>query len=131
MTNDKSEPQGKKRPPIGGIQQQSQYATIGGAKRSEVQNARLPDVENGTIPEGQQSKVPEAEQSKVPDKESARMPEVQTLEKPKVQQSKRKQHTVYLSPALSKWVKLQAVEEDREISEIMEDALKLYRDQVS
>ena len=39
----------------------------------------------------------------------------------------RRPHTVYLPPALSKWVKMQAIEEDREISEIVTDALDIYR----
>lgn len=39
----------------------------------------------------------------------------------------RKPHTLYLPPALSKWVKMQAVEEDREMSEIVTDALEIYR----
>jgi hypothetical protein len=39
----------------------------------------------------------------------------------------RKQQTVYLPPALAKWVKMQAIEEEREISEIVTDALEMYR----
>jgi len=39
----------------------------------------------------------------------------------------RVQQTVYLPPDLAKWVKIQAIEEGREISEIAADALELYR----
>jgi hypothetical protein len=51
------------------------------------------------------------------------MPDVQTSE----MKEARKQQTVYLPPALAKWVKMQAIEEEREISEIMTDALEMYR----
>jgi hypothetical protein len=40
----------------------------------------------------------------------------------------RKQHTIYLPPSLSKWLKLQAVEEEREMSDIVADALEEYRE---
>jgi hypothetical protein len=43
----------------------------------------------------------------------------------KVQKS-RVQQTVYLPPDLAKRVKHQAIEEDREISEIVTDALEMY-----
>ncbi len=123
MTDEQQEPQGKaKRPPIGGIQQQSQYATIGG-KRSEAQTAIHSDVQSsGSL---------DFQTAENLDKENARMPDVQTLERPKSKQSERKQKTVYLSPALAHWLKVQAAQEEREISEIVEDALKLYRAQVS
>jgi hypothetical protein len=44
-----------------------------------------------------------------------------------VTKGSRKQHTVYLPPALSKWLKMQAIEEEREISQIVTDALEMYR----
>jgi hypothetical protein len=55
--------------------------------------------------------------------EKSRMPDVQTS----TTKEARKQQTVYLPPGLAKWVKMQAIEEEREISEIMTDALEMYR----
>jgi len=56
-------------------------------------------------------------------------PAVQKTGSSKVQTTKggRVQQTVYLPPDLAKWVKIQAIEENREISEIAADALEMYR----
>src|ERR1700687_3167957 len=83
--------------PIGGI---GQYATIGGAKRSDASTSGMLDTQ------------------------SARPLDAQTSRLPKVE---RKQHTVYLSPGMSKWIKRQAIDEEREISVIVEQALEEYR----
>jgi hypothetical protein len=40
----------------------------------------------------------------------------------------RVQHTVYLPPVLSKWVKMESYEEGREISDVVADALLLYKE---
>ena len=39
----------------------------------------------------------------------------------------RVQHTVYLPPVLSKWVKMESYEQGREISDVVADALLLYK----
>lgn len=46
-----------------------------------------------------------------------------------VQTSKteRRKQTVYLSPYLVKWLKVYAAQQEREISEIVEEALEAYR----
>jgi|SRR5579883_67356 predicted GIY-YIG superfamily endonuclease len=41
--------------------------------------------------------------------------------------TRHKQQTVYLPPSLIKWLRIQAVQEDREISEIVAEALGFYR----
>src|SRR2546425_4310097 len=100
MTDEQPEqPRKAKRPPIGGIQQQEKYATIGG-KRSEVQTTRLPDIQN--------VKMSEVEQSKSPNKEDISMPAVETAKTPNVKKSKHpgwKQQTVYLPPSIIKRLK--------------------------
>jgi hypothetical protein len=53
--------------------------------------------------------------------------EVQTSKIPEAQKSDRKQHTVYLPPYLSKWLKVYAVEHDQEISEVVTEALERFR----
>ena len=40
----------------------------------------------------------------------------------------RVQHTIYLPPVLSKWVKIEAYEQGREISDIVSDAILLYKE---
>lgn len=91
---------------------------IGGSRQTlsnpEVQTANSPTAQNAQI-----------------------MHETQQSERLAVQQSnmaavsketiKRKQQTIYLSPALVKWLRMRAIEEEREISEIAEDALNTYR----
>jgi hypothetical protein len=39
----------------------------------------------------------------------------------------RVQHTIYLPPVLSKWVKIESYEQGREISDVMADAILLYK----
>lgn len=55
--------------------------------------------------------------------------ETQTASSPEGKQP-RVQRTIYLSPALAKWVKIRAAMEDREISELAEDAFSLYRQHI-
>jgi hypothetical protein len=40
----------------------------------------------------------------------------------------RVQHTVYLPPVLSKWVKMESYEEGREMSDLVADALLFYKE---
>lgn len=40
----------------------------------------------------------------------------------------RVQHTVYLPPVISKWVKMESYEQGREISDLVADALLLYKE---
>jgi len=62
-------------------------------------------------------------------KETFSSPDVQNSSISKLQNAKepRKQQTVYLSPGITKWLRMRAIEEEREISEITEDALDTYR----
>ena len=46
----------------------------------------------------------------------------------KATKKERVQHTVYLPPVISKWVKIEAYEEGREISDLVADALLLYKE---
>ena len=39
------------------------------------------------------------------------------------------QHTIYLPPVLSKWVKIESYEQGREISDVVADAILLYKEQ--
>ena len=40
----------------------------------------------------------------------------------------RVQHTIYLPPVLSKWVKIEAYEQGREISDVVADAILFYKE---
>ena len=41
----------------------------------------------------------------------------------------RVQHTIYLPPVLSRWVKIESYEQGREISDVVADAILLYKEQ--
>ena len=47
----------------------------------------------------------------------------------KVTKKDRVQHTIYLPPVLSKWVKIESYEQGREISDVVADAIVLYKEQ--
>ena len=51
----------------------------------------------------------------------------QTVRSLEVSNSGRKQKTVYLPSDLARWLNVQAAQEEREISEIVADALEMYR----
>ena len=40
----------------------------------------------------------------------------------------RVQHTIYLPPVLSKWIKIESYEQGREISDVVADAILLYKE---
>jgi hypothetical protein len=40
----------------------------------------------------------------------------------------RVQHTIYLPPVVSKWLKWDSIEEGREISDVVADAILLYKE---
>jgi hypothetical protein len=90
-----------------------------GASRQTVKS---PDVQTSSSPAIQQSNIHAQE-------DTFRSPDVQTSSSPATQKTKgkRKQQTVYLSPGTTKWLRMRAIEEEREISEITEDALAIYK----
>src|SRR5713101_6155965 len=47
----------------------------------------------------------------------------------KATKKERVQHTIYLPPVISKWVKIEAYEQGREISDVVADAILLYKEQ--
>lgn len=100
-------PEGKKKSTARDIGHVSQYRTIGGVKHPDVQTVEHSDVQTSSSPAIEMAKSPGVKKSKHPDW---------------------KQQTVYLSPGLVKWLKVYAVQDDREISEIVTQALEEYRD---
>jgi len=84
---------------------------------------------------GNVTSSPEVQTSSSPNFQTAESPKVQTSSSldnqqsgsPTAKSAERKQQTVYLPPALAKWLKLQAIEEEREISQIVTQALEEYR----
>lgn len=126
MSDEKQVKTSKRQPPPIGSSIPAQYKSFGSsngdvedgddANRPAVQTSKRPDVETSRSQTFQHSSSSAAQ--------TARPLEVQTSKLPEV---KRKQHTVYLIPETSKWIKLQAVLEEREISEIVEQALEEYR----
>jgi hypothetical protein len=74
---------------------------------------------------------PKFQQPNSPDIQNLKPPAAQDFEMSKVQTSKgthkgRTQKTIYLPPALAKRLNFASVEEEREISEIVTDALEAY-----
>lgn len=128
---------GKTARPIGGIEQ---YATIGGKQKN------LP-TQTADVSTGQASSIGKSDDlafelsthqivdSSKPQKFDtleAQVVKPQSARKSKVQQSKRLniervQQTAWVPIDLAKWLRLQAVMEDREISEIVTEALEIYR----
>ena len=90
--------------PIGGIGNMRQYATIGG-KHPDVQKSESLDTQTSSISDVQESKSPNVKKSKHPDW---------------------KQQTIYLPPELAMTLKMQAVLDGKEISEIVTEALTSY-----
>lgn len=66
-------------------------------------------------------KKAEAQESSSQDAQDIKHSDVQTSK------TGRRKQTVYLSPYLVKWIKHQAAEQDKEISEIVEEAIEEYR----
>jgi predicted HicB family RNase H-like nuclease len=54
-----------------------------------------------------------------------------TVKSPEVQKSERKQVTVYMPSEVHKRLKLRAVEQDKEISELVEQAVREFLDKAS
>jgi hypothetical protein len=148
-----SDEKGKK---AGGISKfKQQYGQIGSSKRldgekSETQDTQTPkspnfqnaetlntqSVENSNI---QQSNISDVQSAEVSDVQSVKPPAIQTSEMAKgqnmnslaVQDAKgthkgRTQKTIYLPPRLARRLDRRALDEDRERSEIVADALELY-----
>jgi len=135
----------KERPKMGGID----FRTLGGgSKRSDTQQANTPGPESSNpkilTPQTFDTLEHQTSGPQVPETNPGDS-NVQTFErstpqaiKPqgtrrsKVQKSKRLnvervQQTAWIPPDLARWLRLQAVNEDREISEIMTEALEMYR----
>lgn len=79
----------------------SEYATLG-RKHTEVQTSTSPDIETSLKLDGRKSKHPEWVQ-----------------------------RTYYIPPDLAKWARLQALQSDIEVSEIVTQALREYREKHS
>jgi hypothetical protein len=96
-----------------------QYATLGGGKTSERPNAQTSSLPSAPTLERQS--VPTLERQDV---EALKRSDVQTP------QAQRTRHTIYFPPELSKWLKHRAVDQGREISEIVTEALEQYKSAV-
>jgi hypothetical protein len=136
MSDEKQVKTSKRQPPPIGSSIPPQYKSFGSingdveedgddTKRPAVQTSKRLAVQTAAHPDVETSNTPAFQHSSIPEVRTVKPLEVQTSELPEV---KRKQHTVYLLPETSKWVKLQAVLEEREISEIVEQALEEYRE---
>jgi hypothetical protein len=125
MSNEQDQTE-KKKPRIGGIsQQRSQYRTIGGA----LQNSQTSERSNVQASEHSGAETPRSS-TQVPERQDT---QIKASKRPDAQEQttkKRERHTIYLPPDLSRWIKIRAVLEDREISEIATEALQRYKNEI-
>ena len=113
--------------PIGGI---GQYATIGGMKRSDAQMSKRPDIETARSENTPIADVLDSQTARHLEVQTGRSPDTEKSKSSEIKKSKHpdwKQKTVYLPPHMFKWLNVQAAQEEREISEIVEQALAEYR----
>ncbi len=101
-----------KRKPIGSI---TDYQTLGRRKHSDIQQSGSPDIQTSGLPDTQQSTSAGVQTANTPDSRKSKHPEW-------------KQQTIYLPPALAKWLKVHSAQAELEISEIVALALKDYQE---
>lgn len=145
MPDEKQEKKRPKQPPIGSIQQ---YATIGGGRKnfeeSTPSTLEPPDAQTLT-PQTSGDSVTQTSNVQNLNASNAESLAVQKFDdsshqvvnpsvsrKSKVQTSKRlqinrQQQTAWIPTDLARWLRLQAAMEEREISEIVTEALEEYR----
>jgi hypothetical protein len=116
---------------IGGRPQPSKSVDIQTSETLNTQSAESLEVQQSNISKLQNIESPSVQQSSTSDIQNAETLKGQNMNSLAVQTSKgthkgRTQQTIYLPPALAKKLKFAAVEEEREISEIVTDALEAY-----
>jgi hypothetical protein len=116
----------KEKPRIGGIgQQRQQYGTIGGGKSQEQ------TLERSDVQESERLGTETPERLNVQGEERSGVETSKRLDTQASERTgKRERHTIYLPPALSEWVRVQAARTRREISELATEALERYRSEV-
>jgi hypothetical protein len=128
--NEERKPKGK-RPPIGSSIP-TQFQSFG-SSNGEEENGD--EREHPTTRISRHSTVQTVDRSNTETSSSSKFQQsdnlaVQTFSNPNAKKSKHpdwKQQTVYLPPTLLKWLRVQAPQEEREISEIVTEALENYR----
>lgn len=96
-------------------QQTAERPEIQPSERPDMQQSNVLDTQTLTSPEVQKSTSPETENPSTPDTRKSKHPEWQ-------------QQTVYLPPALKGWLRVHAAQANLEISEIVSQALRDYRE---
>lgn len=92
------------------------------SKRPAIENVEHSDIQTSSSPAFQQSEVSTIQQSSISKAQASSSANVKKSKHPDW-----KQQTVYLPPTLLKWLRVQAPQEEREISEIVTEALENYR----
>jgi hypothetical protein len=140
MTEQASE----KKKKAGGIRQ---YATLGRGntpKRLDAQTSNIDNTETLERPnvevserlkslEEETLRRSDVQESKRPDgsgDETSERLSVQDLEHSEAKAPKRERHTIYFPPELSEWVKIRAIKDKQEISELVTEAVKRYRSEI-
>ena len=119
--------------------QTSESSNLQSAETLNTQNVESPNIQQSNTPNIQSAEVSEVQSVKPSDIQTPETLNTQTFEMVKgqnmnslaIRENKgthkgRTQKTIYLPPALAKQLNFAAVEEEREISEIVTDALEDY-----
>ncbi len=138
MTDEPKKKQGKA---IGGI---NPYGSFGGDEHSDIQTSEHSDIQTSkplNIQTSEHSDIQtskplnirtskhlDTQKPKLPDFQTSRLSNVETVSISDVRKSKHpdwKQQTIYLPPKLIKRLKIYALNQEREISEIVAELLEL------
>lgn len=117
---------------IGGRAQPAKSPNIQNAECFNSQTVKSPSTQQSTtLSDLQTSKISTVQHSEVLSAQQSESVRGQTMNSLEVQEKKsihkgRTQKTIYLPPALAKQLKFASVDEEREISEIVTDALEAY-----
>jgi hypothetical protein len=96
-----------------------------GTEAPRSQTAQTPERPDARTP-----KRPDAQEPERPGTETPRSQSAQPPERPSTEAPKRERHTIYLPPGLSQWLKIQAIKSRSEISEVAEEAIQRYREEI-
>lgn len=123
MSNEK-----KNTPKIGGINMR----TFGGdRKKSPSPDSQQSEEQNNQLSsnlDNQMVKYPEGEKTQLPDSQSTKNQDKQMVSYLREKKPERKAQIAYLPPALIKRLKRYALDHEREISEVVADAVEQFLD---
>lgn len=109
--------------------QTSDSSEVQQSKPLEAQKSKNSDVEQSELSKSQTARLSDLQIQEILNFQKSELSNVQHAGNSKLSKSEheRKQKTVYLPAELARWLNIQAATEEREISDIVTDALEHYR----